>query len=136
MTDPYEINPNSDNNSIDFATVVAALADDLEVVGDRADHHPTKGRVIKETPSGAHWIGAGDQWLSLDNTVGLAATLFTGTTTHTQRGAPTADDLAPGERMVYTSDGSDSHAAGDLVSARNDGGVIVSQVMAAAADDA
>ncbi|MDS0280300.1 hypothetical protein NDI85_21175 [Halomicroarcula sp. S1AR25-4] len=137
MPDPYPIDPNTDGNSIDFATIVAALADDLEIVGDRADYHPTEGRVVEETPSGNRWVGTGDQWLSLDTTVGLAATLFTGgSTVHVQRGAPTTDDLAAGERMVYTSDGSDGNAAGDLVSARNDSGAIVSQVIAAAADDA
>lgn len=55
---------------------------------------------------------------------------------HKQRGAPTTSELDTGERMVYTSDGSDAHSAGDLVSARNDAGSIVSQVIAAAADDA
>lgn len=53
-----------------------------------------------------------------------------------QRGAPTTSELADGERMQYTSDGSDGHSAGDLVSARNNAGTIVSQVIAAAADDA
>lgn len=53
-----------------------------------------------------------------------------------QRGAPSTTELASGDRMLYTSDGSDSHSAGDLVSARNDAGAIVSQVVAAAVDDA
>lgn len=53
-----------------------------------------------------------------------------------QRGAPTTTELADGERMTYTSDGTDAHSAGDLVSARNNAGTIVSQVIAAAADDA
>lgn len=53
-----------------------------------------------------------------------------------QRGAPTTTELADGERMQYTSDGSDGNAAGDLVSARNNAGTIVDQVIAAAADDA
>lgn len=53
-----------------------------------------------------------------------------------QRGAPTTSELADGERMQYTSDGTDAHSAGDLVSARNSAGTIVSQVIVAAANDA
>lgn len=52
------------------------------------------------------------------------------------RGAPAATDLADGNRTIYTSDGTDGHAAGDLVSARNNAGTIVSQVIAPAANDA
>lgn len=53
----------------------------------------------------------------------------------TPRGAPTTSELADGERMRYVSDGSDGNAAGDVVSARNNAGTIVSQVVIAAADD-
>lgn len=54
---------------------------------------------------------------------------------YTQRGAPTTSDLNAGERMIYVSDGSDAHTAGDLVSARNQGGTIIDQVIADGAND-
>lgn len=59
-----------------------------------------------------------------------------GGTVQQQRGAPITAELDPGERMQYMSDGSDGNSAGDLVSARNDSGTIVSQVIAPASNDA
>lgn len=52
---------------------------------------------------------------------------------HEQRGEPTTDELADGDVMTYNSDGSDGHDAGDLVYAINDGGSILTQVIAAKA---
>lgn len=72
MSDPYPIDPNTDS-SIDLATVIEVLADDPKVVGDRSDYHPTRGRVVKETPSGNRWLGDGDQWISLESDVGLSS---------------------------------------------------------------
>jgi|GEM_PF-6963629 len=74
MSDPYPIDPNTDS-SIDLATVIEVLADDPKVVGDRSDYHPTRGRVVKETPSGNRWLGDGDQWISLESDVGLSSPL-------------------------------------------------------------
>lgn len=54
-------------------------------------------------------------------------------TVETQRGDPTTDELAAGESLLYLSDGS-TGAAGDLVRAHNDGGTILTQVVAALAD--
>jgi len=71
MSDPYPIDPNTDN-SIDLATVIEVLADDdATVVGDRNNYYPTKGRVVKESPSGNRWLGDGDQWISLETDVGM-----------------------------------------------------------------
>lgn len=53
---------------------------------------------------------------------------------HEQRGEPTTTELADGDVMTYNSDGSDSHNAGDLVYAINDGGTILTQAIAAKAD--
>jgi len=72
MSDPYPIDPNT-GSSIDLATVIEVLADDPKVVGDRSDYHPTRGRVVKETPSGNRWLGDGDQWISLESNVGLSS---------------------------------------------------------------
>ncbi|WP_376692713.1 hypothetical protein [Wenzhouxiangella sp. EGI_FJ10409] len=47
-----------------------------------------------------------------------------------QRGQPTASELADGEVMVYSSDGTDGFNAGDLVYAVNDGGSILTQALA------
>ena len=49
---------------------------------------------------------------------------------HEQRGEPSTDELADGDVMTYNSDGSDGHSAGDLVYAINDGGSILTQVIA------
>ena len=49
---------------------------------------------------------------------------------HEQRGEPTPDDLDNGDVMTYNSDGSDGHDAGDLVYAVNDGGSVLTQVIA------
>lgn len=48
---------------------------------------------------------------------------------HEQRGEPTTSELADGDVMTYNSDGSDSHSAGDLVYAINDGGSILTQAI-------
>lgn len=71
-----------------------------------------------------------------DVTMPSGDAIINGGTTQKQRGAPTTTELADGDRMTYVSDGTDAHAAGDLVSARNAAGTIVSQVIAAAANDA
>lgn len=84
MSDPYPIDPNTDS-SIDLATVIEVLADDPKVVGDRSDYHPTRGRVVKETPSGNRWLGDGDQWISLESDVGLSSPLVS--TEQTQIGS-------------------------------------------------
>lgn len=52
-----------------------------------------------------------------------------------QRGAPTTSELPTGTRLLYTSDGTDGHTAGDLVSARNNAGTIIDQVIAPASND-
>ena len=52
------------------------------------------------------------------------------------RPEPTVDELEDGKRMLYVSDGTDDYEAGDLVSARNDAGTIVSQPIGLVADDA
>jgi len=69
--DPYPIDPNTDN-SIDLATIIEVLADDPKVVGDRSNYFPTKGRVVKESPSGNRWLGDGSQWVSLETDVRMA----------------------------------------------------------------
>lgn len=47
-----------------------------------------------------------------------------------QRGAPDADELADGEKMLYVADGSAANStAGDVVVARNDGGTIEEAVI-------
>lgn len=64
-----------------------------------------------------------------------AGAVDTGDVRYRQRGAPTTAELADGERMTYVSDGTDGNAAGDLVSARNNAGTIVGQVIVAAVND-
>lgn len=93
--------------------------------------HPTGGRVAELT-DGSIAIGDGDAWQDAQTWV---STIANGDV-YQQRGAPTTDELADGERMLYVSDGSDGNSAGDLVSARNNGGSIVAQVVAAASGDA
>lgn len=51
-----------------------------------------------------------------------------------QRGAPSTTELASGASMVYTSDGTDAGAAGDLMYAVNDAGTIKTSVVAAKAN--
>lgn len=87
-------------------------------------HNPGTGnRLINVNDGGLVEIPSGDITIN-------------GGTTQTPRGAPTTAELADGERMQYVSDGSDGNSAGDVVSARNNAGTIVSQVVIAAANDA
>ncbi|RFF26551.1 hypothetical protein [Wenzhouxiangella sp. 15190] len=48
---------------------------------------------------------------------------------HRQRGEPGTGELADGEVMVYNSDGSDGHNAGDLVYAVNNSGSILTETL-------
>lgn len=65
----------------------------------------------------------------------VAANPVRGDHTFAQRGAPSTDELASGERMLYVSDGEDDFNAGELVAARNNDGTITSQAVAANTDD-
>jgi len=72
MPETPNIEPDSSGN-IDLATLVEVLADnELDVVEDRTNYAPTKGRVIKETPSGTRYLGDGDQWIDIDADGGFA----------------------------------------------------------------
>ena len=51
------------------------------------------------------------------------------------RGEPTTQELAAGKRMLYVSDGTDGFVEGDLITARNDAGVIKSQAIGLKAND-
>lgn len=93
--------------------------------------HPTSGRLAELT-DGTLVIGDGQDWHDAQT---WASAIANGDV-YQPRGAVTTNELADGERMVYVSDGSDGNSAGDLVSARNNAGAIVSQVIAAASGDA
>jgi len=112
----------------DIRETSAASASDLNT---NYDIHPTSGRLA-ELIDGTLVIGDGSTWQDAQSFVQQVASGIN----YEQRGAPSTSELADGERMVYVSDGSDGNAAGDLVSARNNGGAIVDQVLAAASGDA
>lgn len=94
-----------------------------------ANYTPYDGAKFEATDTNKQYRGDGTNWNEIAYTTSQGIV-------YDQRGAPTTSELADGQRMVYTSDGTDAHAAGDLVSARNAAGTIVSQVIAAAANDA
>ncbi|ELY69323.1 hypothetical protein C489_05198 [Natrinema versiforme JCM 10478] len=59
-----------------------------------------------------------------------------GGTEYSQRAQPTTDELNGGDSMIYCSDGSDGHSAGDLVHAFNNSGTIQTNVISAASNTA
>lgn len=117
----------SDYYHYDAGTLNAQF-DQYEIVEEN-DHL----RFIHEA-TGAEFKYDGSSFKTVDDSgnVGLLSPLLL--TLAGQTTAPTTDDLADGEYMMYVADGSGANAAGDLVAARNNGGVIETNAFAAAID--
>lgn len=141
MSPDYNPTVSLTNEGVTVAELLRAIVPDEDIrvtqatsvsnLNSNFDIHPTAGRLA-ELNDGTLVIGDGSNWQDAQSWISAIANgdVFQ------QRGAPTTDELADGERMVYVSDGSDGNATGDLVSARNNGGSIVDQVIGAASSDA
>lgn len=98
-----------------------------DIEANRSDYEPKDGAKFFSTDTGRVYLGDGSSWTELASTGENPAVSGT---IHTQRSMPTTSTLGEGEVMVYNSDGSDGHTAGDLVYAINDGEIIQTQVIA------
>lgn len=93
---------------------------------NKREYEPKDGAKFFATDTERIFIGDGDSWTEVQSSGQSPAVEGT---VHFPRGEPTTDDIAAGEVMTYTSDGTDGNDLGDLVYAINQGGNVKTQII-------